>query len=258
MGKGLYRVVGSARSNANAVLGVNVPKKALTYFVARKKISEEMDEWLRDDTKKARVVLLGTGGSGKTQLALDYCRKLEESVSFTAVLWIDASSPTSVMQSYKLIASKTLKGSGNSGDNEENMTVVHEALQELQGRWLVVFDNFDEPGSFNNPIINFYIPNANNGSVLFTSRHADSKRLGHVVKISEMSEEESLDLLLRRRPASSDERAEGMKIAAKLGYLALALDQAGAYIRARNLSLTEFMSHYRKRKKVILKAIPDL
>lgn len=46
------------------------------------------------------------GGSGKTQLALEICQQVEENLGFMAVLWIDASSPTSVIQSYKLIAQK--------------------------------------------------------------------------------------------------------------------------------------------------------
>ncbi|MCJ1242503.1 hypothetical protein MMC14_010511 [Varicellaria rhodocarpa] len=42
-----------------------------------------------------------------------------------------------------------------------------------------------------------------------------------------------------------------------LGHLALALDQAGAYIRARNLPLKDFTAHYNRRKDVILREIPE-
>jgi hypothetical protein len=38
----------------------------------------------------------------------------------------------------------------------------------------------------------------------------------------------------------------------------LALDQAGAYIRARRLQLREFMPHYNKRKAVILSELRKL
>lgn len=51
--------------------------------------------------------------------------------------------------------------------------------------------------------------------------------------------------------------AEGRKIIQKLGYLPLAIDQAGAYISARNLQLRLFAKHYDERKEVVLKYTPS-
>lgn len=200
------------------------------------------------------------GGSGKTQLALECCRKAEANPKFTTVIWIDASSPDSVEQNYKSVATK-LAGTGDSNfDIEKHIAIVEETLRQRQARWLAVFDNFDDPRAFQTRNIQHYIPTAENGSILFTSRNASSERLGHVIQVSGMSEEESLDLLLQRRQdgplLDAAERCQGLKIATELGYLALALDQAGAYIRARNLPLQEFVSHYRGRKRLILQEIP--
>lgn len=44
----------------------------------------------------------------------------------------------------------------------------------------------------------------------------------------------------------------------KLGYLPLAIDQAGAYISQRNLPLHRFMKHYKDRKEYVLKHTPSL
>ena len=55
--------------------------------------------------------------------------------------------------------------------------------------------------------------------------------------VSGISKDKSLDLLLQRPMSDITERAQGLAIAAILGYLALALDQAGAYIRAQCLPL---------------------
>ena len=251
-----YRPVKS-KTNVNVLLGVNVPQKRVSNFVDRAEILEETDEWLLNESEETSVVLLGMGGSGKTQLALECCRRAESNSSFTAVLWIDASSPMTVAQSYSAIALKVTGGSQSVFGIEESMAIVEGALQQQKGRWLAVLDNFDDPRSFEKHGLRHYVPKAKNGGVLFTSRNASSERLGHVIRVSGMSEDESSDLLLQRPVSDAAERVQGLEVAAVLGHLALALDQAGAYIRAPSLPLQDFRSHYRNRKKVILEEMPD-
>jgi hypothetical protein len=72
-----------------------------------------------------------------------------------------------------------------------------------------------------------------------------------------MNEDESLDLLLQRLPVNEEEKLQGQTIASALGYLALALDQVRAYIRARSLPLKDFAAHYTRQKEVILREIPE-
>ena len=203
------------------------------------------------------VVLLGMGGSGKTQLALECCRRAEADSSFTAVIWIDASLPVTVAQSYNNIALKMTGGNQSITNVEESMAIVERRIQQQEGKWLIVFDNFDNPKDFQEHDIRYYIPKATNGRILFTSRHATSERLGHVIGVSGLNDGESLDLLLQRPTSDAAERQYGLAIAAMLGYLALALDQAGAYIRARCLPLQDFESHYKRRRKTILEEVPE-
>lgn len=201
--------------------------------------------------------MLGMGGSGKTQLALELCERAQESFGFIAVLWIDASSPNSVIQSYEVIAKEIQSRKEESDiDNQRAISFVQDTVQRWKRRWLIVFDNYDTPSVFQDQDVRFYVPSGKNGHVLFTSRHGDSERLGHCIRVATMSEDESVDLLLQRSP-NEDEKHEGRKIASTLGYLPLALDQAGAYIRARSLPLKAFISHYNKRKEIVLKEVPE-
>ena len=197
------------------------------------------------------------GGAGKTQLALEICRQAEEHLSFQAVIWIDALSPVSVMQSYKVIAKNILNSSQDNAKDEDIVCSVKDTLRAFKGPWLVVFDNYDTPKAFQEYSIRNYIPGGRNGRILFTSRHEDSARLGYSIDISKMSEEESLELLLQRKPLNEEERFHGHGITSLLGYLALALDQASAYISARKLPLKQFKQEYLERKETILKEIPD-
>ena len=121
----------------------------------------------------------------------------------------------------------------------------------------MVFDNYDVPQAFQDPSIRDYVPSGKSGRILFTSRHQHTERLGHKIDVSAMTEDESLKVLLRRLPCNKDESIHGHEIVSALGFLALALDQAGAYIRARSLDLKAFIQHYDDRRKVVLEEIPD-
>lgn len=127
-------------------------------------------------------------------------------------------------------------------------------------KWLLVFDNFDDPSSFRKKSIKEYFPRGSQGSILFTSRHAATKSLGYSIDVSAMSNEEALDLLFRRSQADNSEanRLEGGSIVKRLGLHALAIDQAGAYILARNLDFNLYWVHYNNRRETVLNETPEL
>ena len=226
--------------------------------MTRQTLLVDITDRLFNDDSPETVVLLAMGGAGKTQLALEVCRQVEQSSRFGAIIWVDASSPKSVIQSYKIIAQKILKDQSYNLDDEDTIRLqVQDALRYWDGQWLMVFDNYDNPRAFQGHSIRDYLPSGRSGRTLFTSRHQDSARLGHKIDASTMTENESLKLLLQRLPLNEVESTHGRKIVSTLGYLALAIDQAGAYIRARSLDLKDFIQHYHDRKEVVLQEIPD-
>ena len=79
--------------------------------------------------------------------------------------------------------------------------------------------------------------------------------LGKTVRLSGMDEREGLDLLRRRTEQNLNDpaiREEGIKILQTLGHLALAIDQAAAYIRQQRLPLHQFLQLYESQKKTVL------
>jgi hypothetical protein len=159
-----------------------------------------MTNRLLDCQSSRTVVLLGMGGSGKTQLALEFCRQAEKNLAFMAVVWIDASSPSSVEQSFKVIAKQISKDRHEESNMESTVSFVQDILGAWNQRWLAVFDNYDNLRAFQSRGILSYLPTSDCGSILFTSRHADSARLGHLIEVSGMNESESPNLLLQREP----------------------------------------------------------
>ena len=236
---------------------LNVPSIDLAHFVDRSNLFTVIETQILDAKSSKTVVLTGMGGSGKTQLALQFCRRAEEHSSFMAVAWIDASSPASVLQSYRVIAKQFPNPPDPDVDEDGVMSLVKGSFQKFSRSWLVVLDNYDNPKAFSARSIKEYIPlTGKNGHVLITSRHRDSARLGHEIVVSSMTVDESVNLLLRRA-AQGDEAPQCAAIAETLGYLPLAVDQAGSYIRAHELRLKDFISRYEERKKSILSETPE-
>jgi hypothetical protein len=126
----------------------------------------------------------------------------------------------------------------------------------------MVFDNYDQPGDF--PTIASFFPTQTKavagGAVLVMSRHASTERLSCVVNMTGMMEHEALELLLRQSKSEKTNSAirAGEEIVHKLGFLPLAIDQAGAYISSLKLPLDRFLQQYHKRHAVVLKHTPTL
>lgn len=175
------------------------------------------------------------GGQGKSRLALDYGRQISLESDSVLVLWLDAMTRQSMTRSFEDIADRWNGRKRRFADAESRLKYVNEVLADR--KWLLIFDNYDHPDLFSD-ICNFIPPG--DGSVLITSRHADAGLLGKVVQISGMDEGEGLELLRRRTEQNLDEplnRAAATKVLQALGFLPLAVDQAGAYIRQQRLPI---------------------
>ena len=148
-------------------------------------------------------------------------------------------------------------------------------LEQWEERWLLVFDNYDDPVGFHN--VERFFPSSElstcrgldrcsplilliegHGDMLFTSRHKGLDRLGTVLEVPPMPTPDGVNLLLRGYTDINvqDHMEEGTKIVTRLGGLALAIDQAAAYIQYKKLPikrLTSFLMLYEAQRKKILR-----
>ncbi len=139
------------------------------------------------------------------------------------------------------------------------MDFVLKMLASWMVQWLMIFD--DNPDSF--PNIQDFIPDSEFGAILVTSRHPDSMALvinqsSHFIKLFGLDESDAVVILIQQSQTKKGIAADAKKIVERLGCHPLALTQAGAYIRKRKLQLSEFMDHYKRRKKIILESTPQL
>ena len=238
------------------------PSSQVSRFVGREKLLERIAEVHSPSTVKPgqpRVaILIGMGGQGKTQLALEYCRRSQRSGSYNSILWINASSKVSISRSFEEIADRMTKGKRSFKDVNTCVEFVKDAVQGLTKQSLIVFDNFDTPSRMKN--IAGYFPRSTDSRIVFTTRNCDASRLGTAVHVPPMEEEEAVQLLLYHIQRSGEDGnvLVAKTIVNKLGFLPLAIDQAVAYIKARNLALDAFVMNYEQRKEHVMKHTPEL
>jgi hypothetical protein len=142
------------------------PASAVSHYVNRETLLTRINDAFSgiNETTNARVaVLLGMGGCGKTQLTLQYCRQSEALGRFSSIFWVDVSSPTTTAQSFATIAGIIAGGKADLQDAEASLRTVKLSLGTWTDRWLMVFDNFDDPEAFNDQDIREYFPHGENG-----------------------------------------------------------------------------------------------
>lgn len=127
------------------------PSLRVSQFVGRNNLLKEIDDTFSGGNSSSElnvVVLLGMGGSGKTQLALEYCRQMRVSGRLMGIFWVDASTPSALERSFEAVAEMLSNGKREFEDTEANLSFVMNTLSRWTSPWLLVFDNFDRPSAF--------------------------------------------------------------------------------------------------------------
>jgi hypothetical protein len=186
------------------------------------------------------VALCGLGGVGKTSVAVEYAhRHLAE----VGVCWqFSAGDPAMLEAEFAVMAAQL--GAREVIDPRDPVASVHGVLARAQARWLVIFDNAPDQLS-----VQRFVPPAGNGQVLVTtqSQHWPS---GHALDVPVLDIGVAADFLVSR--TGDADRAAAGELAARLGGLPLALEQAAAYILATGTTLASYLPLFRARQADLL------
>ncbi|KAI1776607.1 hypothetical protein F4818DRAFT_457394, partial [Hypoxylon cercidicola] len=193
----------------------------------------------------------------KTQLALRYCGNARSRSIYDCIFWIDASTRASTVRGMEEVSEELNVNSQVLLDSDARIAFARRKLAANSLKWLLVFDNYDDPAAFD---LRDYIPGSLHGNVLITSRSTDAERIGPMVSISGMTESEAIQLLFKQLDILDDgtNQVAAAEIVRRLGCLPLAIDQAGAYMKAECLPLIDFLSHYEQSARDILESVPSL
>ena len=211
------------------------------------------------ETKKPRrriIIVHGLGGMGKTQLAVEYSRRWHE--HYSAVCWLDGRTEQSLRSSLNSLAGRIppeglAHRPGHSQNLEDGVDLALKWLsQSLNSNWLLIYDNIDrdldsrasDSGSFS---ISRYLPTADHGSILITTRLIRLTQLGGSIKIGKLDREQSrlmLESRVDRAIHGAFEQDHCTKLLQLLDGLPLAIAQAGSYMRETQCSLAEYLESY--------------
>jgi tetratricopeptide (TPR) repeat protein len=202
------------------------------HFTGRAELLDRLGERLADGVAAA-VAAHGLGGVGKTQLALEYAHR--HLGDYQLVWWVPAE--TRLLATASLAELAVRLGLEARTEQAEQAAA---ALAELAGRdgWLVIFDNAEEPEDLKG------LWPAGRGQVLVTSRNPAWG--GHATRLAVdvLADAEATEFLLARTGSSDRRAAEAL--AAELGGLPLALEQAAAYLEETGLELVEYLARFRR------------
>ncbi|KAK3613285.1 hypothetical protein LTR22_028216, partial [Elasticomyces elasticus] len=236
----------------------NIPFQRDPDFIDRKELNDEIHAIL--SAGGAQAALVGLGGVGKSQVAIEYCYRVRERSQDTWVLWIHASNAARFEQSVR-DAADLVKINGRHDPKADICRLFRDWLRDARkGRWLIVLDNADDAGflverdSRTGRALFGSLPACEHGSVLITTR-SDTAALrlvnrSEMIAVRPMDEDHALALLEKKLGQQAD-RTDLVALTYALEYMPLAIAQAAAYIQKATprCSVLQYLEQLRRSER---------
>ncbi|RII22471.1 hypothetical protein CUC08_Gglean000061 [Alternaria sp. MG1] len=251
----------SARSRLQAELeGASDAPSILPFsrnsrFVGRESQLVELEAKLfSSEQTTTTLAIVGPGGTGKSQLALEVAHRTRQNNKDCSVFWMDASDKDSLYQSYANVAQK-LSVLGWDDDQADMEQLIKRCVVDFGARQcLLIFDNTEHTtlqsgGSSTTEAADLadFLPQSKLCSVVFTTTNSDTAQAlasQNIVALRELTLDVALRMLQVRlsRPLAITEKQEAKHLLRALSYLPLAVMQAAACVNASGMTVREYRS----------------
>jgi tetratricopeptide (TPR) repeat protein len=218
---------------------VNLPYNSLgPLFKGRDAALADLRRRLRSGPCQA---IHGLGGVGKTRLAIEYAWR--HASDYTALLFVSARSPVELRANLAGLCNPLVLNLAEQARPEQavRLAAAFRWLSEHPG-WLLILDSIDTPEAAAE--VERTLPQLQGGLVIITSRISDWSPAVQTLELDVLSEKDAAAFFLERtkskRMKAPGDASEAVTLARELGGLALALEQAGAYVAKTHLSVSEY------------------
>ena len=219
----------------------NLPRPPARVFVGRDSALDQLGGVLAGDASAVVTqAVYGLGGVGKSELALQHAAACRE--EYPLSWWITADDAAQIQAGLAALAARLCPPVATAGTTAEAAGWAVAWLQAHPG-WLLILDNVNDPGDVE-PLLG----QLTGGHILITTRRdAGWDRIASPIRLDVLDPGPAADLIAARTGGEDQagRDAAGL-IAAELGYLPLALDQAAAYITQTRISQAGYLQRLRE------------
>jgi tetratricopeptide (TPR) repeat protein len=219
----------------------NLPAPGNPVFVDRQDDMAQLHAALGPEPAASPPVVHGLGGTGKSTLALQFAHRNRD--RYNPVWWIAADSPVSVTTGLAELAARLNPWEDLTAKTSTEAAAWAVSWLQAHDGWLLVLDDADSPGSLE-PVLGKLA----GGRQLITTRRATGwHRVARPLPLATLPPDAALDMLAQiADPGGEADRALLQTLAAELGYLPLALEQAAAYIQHTAISPGDYLDRLRR------------
>ena len=239
-------------------------------FVGRELQLVELEAKLfSNEQTTTTLAIVGPGGTGKSQLALEAAYRTKQNSRSCSVFWMDASDIDSLYRSHAIVAQK-LSIPGCDDDQADIKQVAKRCVAALSGRQcLLIYDNVEgttlrPSGSSTTQAADMadFLPHSKLCSVIFTTSESDTAEAlapRNGTALHELTPDTALRMLQNRliTPLSNAEQQDAMHLLRDLSYLPLAVAQAAACMNASSMTVQQYQAQLDQHKEAALEHSDD-
>ncbi|MEE1759648.1 tetratricopeptide repeat protein [Streptomyces sp. SP18BB07] len=210
----------------------NLPALPTTVFVGREEALASLSTAMERGSNAITQTVQGLGGVGKTTLALHYAHTHQD--SYPLMWWIRADTSEQIVADLADLTTR-IHGAATGRTVAEDADWAIGWLQTHPG-WLLVLDNAEHPDTISQLL----------GQLHHTGRHLITSRFAHgwpsdPLALPLLTPSASLDLITQLTGLTDPaNQRHASLLAEELGYLPLALEQAGAFIAESSIPVSEY------------------
>ncbi|KAL2834587.1 hypothetical protein BJY01DRAFT_259536 [Aspergillus pseudoustus] len=223
-----------------------VPFVQNTQFISRELELSRLEAMVsNEDGGKRTAALSGLGGTGKTQIALEFAYRLRKQAKEYSIFWIPSMSTKAI--EYSLLDISSLLGLEYITTENVKERVKRHLSSEAAGSWVIIIDNADDPSQWPTPTFKEILPTSAHGFTIFTTRNhqlATKVAGSNIIEVPEMDRSSAITLLKNTLSSANlcEDDVSANSLAQRLRCLPLAIVQSARYMCENLISIEIYLS----------------